>query len=220
MPFLYTGRRPHWSKRCVYIKSFEILPRDICAACSDYNFLLCSVEMCQNQTTGSSSRLRRCGCEWCSSTNNAQDPPTQVKVQRIWKRCGHVCGSVLQWVVPYIHNCCIHGGEGQCPWSIFPWLKWLPTYKACFIGEMRKALSATSLQQDQYAGHSFQMGAGTAAAQIGLEDSTIKALGRWNSLAFLLYIHTLRDQLASVTQSLAKIPAIFRANMWRNFKWP
>ena len=30
MPFLYTWRRPHWSKRCVYIKSFGSLPRYTC----------------------------------------------------------------------------------------------------------------------------------------------------------------------------------------------
>ena len=51
------------------------------------------------------------------------------------------------------------------------------------------------------------------AAQAGLEDSAIKALGRWNSLAFLLYTHTPRDQIASLTHCLAKIPAISRANV-------
>ena len=30
MPFLYTWRRPHWSKRCVYIKSFGSLPWYTC----------------------------------------------------------------------------------------------------------------------------------------------------------------------------------------------
>ena len=30
MPFLHTWRRPHWSKRCVYIKSFGSLPRYTC----------------------------------------------------------------------------------------------------------------------------------------------------------------------------------------------
>ena len=81
-----------------------------------------------------------------------------------------------------------------------------PLSKTCFIGEMRKALSALGLQQDQYAGHSFRIGAATAAAQAGLEDSTIKALGRWNSSAFLLYIRTPRERLASFTQTLMKYP--------------
>ena len=81
-----------------------------------------------------------------------------------------------------------------------------PLTKARFIAEMRKALLELGLEQDQYAGHSFRIGAATAAAQAGLEDSTIKALGRWNSSAFLLYIRTPREQLASLTHSLAKSP--------------
>ena len=52
---------------------------------------------------------------------------------------------------------------------------------------MRKALSALGLQQDQYAEHSFRIGAATAAAQAGLEDLTIKADGTvWRS--FCTYV--------------------------------
>ena len=96
--------------------------------------------------------------------------------------------------------------RGNAPGPFFCDMKGNPLSKTHFISKMRKALSAVGLQQDQYAGHSFQIGATTAAAQAGLEDSTIKALGRWNSSAFLLYIRTPRDQLASFTQTLAKIP--------------
>ena len=96
--------------------------------------------------------------------------------------------------------------RGNAPGPFFCDKKGNALSKTRFIGEMRKALSAVGLQQDQYAGHSFRIGAATAAAQAGLEDSTIKALGRWNSSAFLLYIRTPRHQLASFTQALAKIP--------------
>ena len=96
--------------------------------------------------------------------------------------------------------------RGNAPGPFFCDKKGNALSKTRFIGEMRKALSAVGLQQDQYAGHSFRIGAATAAAQAGLEDSTIKALGRWNSSAFLLYIRTPRHQLASLTQALAKIP--------------
>jgi len=44
------------------------------------------------------------------------------------------------------------------------------------ISKMRKALSVAGLEQDQYAGQSFRIGAATAMAQAGLEDSTIRAL--------------------------------------------
>ena len=96
--------------------------------------------------------------------------------------------------------------RGSVPGPFFCDKKGNPLSKTCFIGEMRKTLSALGLQQDQYAGHSFRIGAATAAAQAGLEDSTIKALGRWNSSVFLLYIRTPKDSLASFTQTLMKYP--------------
>ncbi len=56
-----------------------------------------------------------------------------------------------------------------------------------FVAE---ALQAVGLPYDSFAGHSFCIGAATAA---GLEDSVIQMLGRWNSSAFLSYIRTPRD---------------------------
>ena len=39
-----------------------------------------------------------------------------------------------------------------------------------------------------YSGHSFRAGAATTAAKAGVEDSVIKALGRWESSAYLIYM--------------------------------
>lgn len=79
-----------------------------------------------------------------------------------------------------------------------------PLVKAYFVSTVRDALQAVGLPYQQFAGHSFRIGAATTAAKAGLEDSTICTLGRWNSAAFLSYIRTPREQLAQLSSMLAK----------------
>ena len=53
-----------------------------------------------------------------------------------------------------------------------------PLTKPEFVAAVRKALTAIGYVYKDYAGHSFRIGAATAAANAGLEDSTIQMLGR------------------------------------------
>ena len=75
--------------------------------------------------------------------------------------------------------------------------------KPWFVSQLRSILTAIGLPQQQYAGHSFRIGAATTAAMAGIEDSTIQTLGRWHSAAFLRYIHMPRTELASLSRTLA-----------------
>ena len=79
-----------------------------------------------------------------------------------------------------------------------------PITKTRFTQYMRMLLNDIGLPQHQYAGHSFRIGAATTAALAGIEDSTIQALGRWHSSAFLLYIRTPKEKLATFSSVLAK----------------
>ena len=65
-----------------------------------------------------------------------------------------------------------------------------PQSKSRFTQHVRDALQALGLPQNEFAGHSFRIGAATAAAQAGVEDLVIRTMGRWNSSAFLVYIRT------------------------------
>ena len=77
--------------------------------------------------------------------------------------------------------------------------------KEFFVEKLRLALRRAGLNPADYAGHSFRIGAATMAAERGIPDSTIKALGRWRSSAFLSYIRNSRDSLAQAS-SILSIP--------------
>lgn len=65
---------------------------------------------------------------------------------------------------------------------------------------MRAALRPSGVDVSQYSGHSFQIGAATTAAAVGIEDSLIKTLGRWESSTYLLYVRVPREHLAGVAR--------------------
>ena len=68
-----------------------------------------------------------------------------------------------------------------------------------------KALRASGMDVSGYSGHSFRIGAATAAAAADLEDSLIKTLGRWQSSAYQTYVRIPRERLATVSKQLAKV---------------
>ncbi len=75
--------------------------------------------------------------------------------------------------------------------------------KPWFVRMIREVLATIGIPAHQYAGHSFQIGAATTAALVGIEDSAIQTLGRWHSADFLQYIWTPKEHLASISASLA-----------------
>ena len=80
-----------------------------------------------------------------------------------------------------------------------------PLTKPKFTNHIRLALRALDLPYQDLAGHSFRVGAATAATKAGLEDSTIRTLGRWNSSAFLVYIRTPKESLALYSCAIAAV---------------
>ena len=73
------------------------------------------------------------------------------------------------------------------------------------VQSLRLALRHCGIDPRRYSGHSFRIGAASAAARAGVEDSVIRMLGRWESAAFLRYIRTPREQLAAVSARIANV---------------
>ena len=74
-----------------------------------------------------------------------------------------------------------------------------PLTRSDLISAIRSALTGTGLDLSHYTGHSFRIGAATAAAQVGLPDSLIQTPGHWRSSAFLRYTRTPPSTLLSVS---------------------
>jgi hypothetical protein len=89
------------------------------------------------------------------------------------------------------------------PGPFFKFQNGCPLTKPVFTKKIRAALQAIGLPHLDFAGHSFRIGAATAAARAGIEDSTIRVMGRWNSSAFQTYIRTPRQQLAQFSALLS-----------------
>ena len=69
--------------------------------------------------------------------------------------------------------------------------------------ELRKALVQVGINPDDYAEHSFCIGAATTAAACGVPMDIIKTLGQWRSDAYQLYIKLPREQLSNICKALA-----------------
>ena len=93
--------------------------------------------------------------------------------------------------------------RGRDPGPFFRFLTGLPLSRELLVRQVRLALKLEGVDDSKFAGHSFCIGAATTVAAVGLEDSLIKTLGRWESSAYLAYVRIPRDRLASVSKSLS-----------------
>ncbi len=97
-------------------------------------------------------------------------------------------------------NYLLERGSAEGPLFIFPDGSFLTRQR--LVEAVRRALDRAGLNAVHYSGHSFRIGAATTAAKKGMEDSVIKTLGRWRSLAYLEYIHIPREQFANYSRIL------------------
>ena len=70
------------------------------------------------------------------------------------------------------------------------------------VTELSTALQEVGLDLSPYKGHSFRIGAATAAAKAGLSDCLIQTLGQWKSSTFKLYVRTSKEQICRVASCL------------------
>ena len=136
-------------------------------------------------------------------------PPSSIRVFLKVSKCDQFGRGVAVFVGATSHELCpvaallgyvTARGDREGPFFLLQ--NGTPLIKARFISGVRQALIQAGIPYQNYSGHSFRIGAATAASQASLSDSTIQALGRWSSAAFLRYIHTPRSQLAQYSRAM------------------
>ena len=90
------------------------------------------------------------------------------------------------------------------PGPLFIFDNGAPLSRSYLVRTLRTTLTDAGIDTTGYSGHSFRIGAASAAAKAGLPDSMIQTLGRWKSAAFLSYIRIPVDRLVSTSQLMMK----------------
>ena len=92
--------------------------------------------------------------------------------------------------------------RGQRPGPLFLFQDGSPLSKDRLLSHIRQVLSTFGVDTTGLTGHSFRIGAASAAADSGMEDSLVQTLGRWHSHAFLRYLRTPAHRLAASSAQL------------------
>lgn len=77
--------------------------------------------------------------------------------------------------------------------------------RAVFITTLKAMISAIGVNSSAYSGHSFRIGAATAAASARVEDHLIKTLGRWSSNCYQTYIRTPHSVLRQAQHAMSAL---------------
>ena len=147
---------------------------------------------------------------WGDVSTDAGSPPSKVRVFLKRSKTDQFGRGVAVWLgetgdelSPVAAVTAYVAHRGASLGAFFRFEDGSPLTKQCFVRLIREALVRAGIPTQGYSGHSFRIGAATTAAEAGLEDSVIQALGRWTSGAFLRYIRTPREMLARHTGALA-----------------
>ena len=153
------------------------------------------------------SNYAGCRCRPACRTIYAPDPSETEQNRPLspWSR--HLCGSHWLSSVPVAAILAYLAIRPETPGGpLFIYSDGSPLTRDRLIAAVRRALAEAGVDTTGYSGHSFRIGAATAAARAGLGDALIKTLGRWESAAYQRYIRTPRSSLATVSSQIASLP--------------
>ena len=82
-----------------------------------------------------------------------------------------------------------------------------PVSRTSFVAAVRAALLVAGMSSNGYTGHSFRIGVATSAPRVGLATHLIKAMGRWTSDAFMVYLRLAPETSVGIAPQLVHSPS-------------
>ncbi len=148
---------------------------------------------------------------WGDVAADSRGSPSMIRVHLKQSKCDQLgrgadvfIGRTADDICPVAAVMAYMARRGGASGPFFRFRDGFPLTKARFVARFRSALSQAGVPYQDYSGHSFRIGAAMAAAQAGVEDSTIQSLGRWSNQAFLTYIQIPKEQLAPIARILSR----------------
>ena len=96
--------------------------------------------------------------------------------------------------------------RGNAPGPLFRNGDRSPLHRRQFVLRVQGALTQAGVSGELFNGHSFRIGAATSASQAGVSETTIKILGRWQSMAYQGYIRPATPALAAISTKMVTAP--------------
>ena len=92
--------------------------------------------------------------------------------------------------------------RGPGPGPFFKWKNGKGLSRTAFVKEVKLALEKGGFQSEGISGHSFRIGAATAAAESGVSEE-VKALGWWRRREYRGYVHLEEGSQAAAAKKWA-----------------
>lgn len=134
-------------------------------------------QICQlTQLVDENQKVVALKCTFLDFKHNYNQRPFSLVIGRQ----SHFCP--VQVLLDYLSR------RGYSPGPLFILGDGSPVSRAAFTEKLSMAIKYCGLDPSRYKGHSFRIGAASHAADAGMSDAQIRALGRWKSNAFQKYI--------------------------------
>lgn len=125
-----------------------------------------------------------------------------VQIRPIWPGSYHPLERTEHTICPVTALLGYLARRGNHPGPLFIFQDGNTLSKERLLERIQQALTSRGMDATGLKGHSFRIGAATAAALAGIEYSLIQTLGHWHSDAFLRYIRSPPHVLARATTRL------------------